>query len=234
MRSLLKVMCLVLVLSFGALQQKAWAQGAVGTLNGTVMDPSGAVVPGATVIATNTSTGVASKTTTTSAGAYTLPYLPYGTYSIKASAAGFQTAESSNIILRVAQVLTVNMRLSVGQVTQQVEVSSTPELLETGSAEIGRYLTSDEYKAWPIMIDDGQAYSHALLSGGIPVGRADLSGGNNNECSRSAEAIGEFKLREGAMNAQYNGGQTAVATFTIKSGTNALHGSSFYYNPVPA
>src|SRR5690348_9101038 len=257
MRSLLKVLCLVLVLSFGALQQKAWAQGAVGTLNGTVMDPSGAVVPGATVIATNTSTGVASKTTTTSAGAYTLPYLPYGTYSIKASAPGFQTAESSNIILRVAQVLTVNMRLSVGQVTQQVEVSDTPELLETGSAEIGRYITAQEYKAWPIMVDDGQRqiqefifdslpgttggtfegsinggqeYSHEILIEGIPVGRSDLSGGNNNEFSPSAEAIGEFKLQEGAMSAQYNGGQTAVANFTIKSGTNALHGSLFYYN----
>ncbi|HET9179049.1 MAG TPA: TonB-dependent receptor [Terriglobia bacterium] len=257
MRSLLKVLCLVLVLAFGAMQQKAWAQGAVGTLNGTVMDPSGAVVPGATVIATNTATGVASKTTTTSAGAYTLPYLPYGTYSIRASAPGFQTAENSNIILRVAQVLTVNMRLSVGQVTQQVEVSSTPELLETGSAEIGRYITAQEYKAWPIMVDDGQrqiqefifdslpgtqgstfagtinggqAYSHEILIDGIPVGRSDLSGGNNNEFSPSAEAIGEFKLQEGAMSAQYNGGQTAVANFTIKSGTNALHGSAFYYN----
>lgn len=257
MRSLTRVMCFVFLLSFGLLPRALWAQGAVGTINGTVMDQSGAVVPGATVTATNIATGVSSKTTSTSAGAYTLPYLPYGTYSIKASAAGFQTAERSNIILRVAQVLTVNMSLSVGQVTQQVTVSSTPELLETGSAEIGRYITAQEYKAWPIMVDDGQRqiqqfifsslpgttggtfegsinggqeYSHEILIEGIPVGRSDLSGGNNNEFSPSAEAIGEFKLQEGAMSAQYNGGQTAVANFTIKSGTNNLHGSLFYYN----
>jgi len=229
----------------------------VGTINGTVMDQTGAVVPGATVTATNIATGETTKTTSTSSGSYTLPYLPYGTYTIKATASGFQTSTRTNIILRVAQTLTVNMKLSVGQVTQQVTVSSKPELLETGSAEIGRYITQQEYKAWPIMVSDGQrqiqqfifsslpgtqggtfrgsinggqGYSHEILIDGIPVGRADLSGGSNNEFSPSADAIGQFKLQEGAMTAQYNGGQTAVANFTIKSGTNNLHGSLFYYN----
>lgn len=257
MRSLLKVLCLVLVLSFGAMQQKAWAQGPVGTINGTILDPAGAAVPGAAVVATNTATGVESKTTSTSAGAYTLPYLPSGTYSVRASAPGFETSTAENIILRVAQDLTVNISLRLGQVTQQVTVSDTPELLETGSAEIGRYISVQEYKAWPILLDDGQRqiqsfifdslpgttgdtfagsinggqeYSHEILIEGIPVGRNDLSGGNNNEFSPSAEAIGEFKLQEGAMSAEYNGGQTAVANFSIKSGTNTLHGSAFYYN----
>ena len=65
----------------------------------------------------------------------------------------------------------------------------------------------------------------------MPIGRADLSGGNNNEFSPSAEAIGEFKLQTGAIGAQYNGGQTAVANFTIRSGTNDLHGSGFLLRP---
>jgi Carboxypeptidase regulatory-like domain len=257
MRSLSRAIYFLLLLSFGVMPVTLWAQGPVGTINGTVQDQTGAVVPGATVIATNIATGVASNTTTTSAGAYTLPYLPYGTYTIKVSAPGFETSTAANIILRVAQVLSVNITLHLGQVTQQVEVSATPELLETGSAEIGRYITTQEYKAWPILVDDGQRqiqefifdslpgttggtfagsinggqeYSHEILIEGIPVGRNDLSGGNNNEFSPSAEAIGEFKLQEGAMSAEYNGGQTAVANFTIKSGTNALHGSAFYYN----
>jgi len=257
MRFLSKSMCFLFLLSFGVILGTAWAQGPVGTLNGTVQDQTGAVVPGATVTATNIATGVAAKTTTTSSGAYTLPYLPYGTFTITATAPGFETSSRTNIILRVAQTLTVNMALTVGQVTQQVTVSSKPELLETGSAEIGRYITAQEYKAWPIMVSDGQRqiqefifdslpgttggtfegsinggqeYSHEILIEGIPVGRSDLSGGNNNEFSPSADAIGEFKLQEGAMSAQYNGGQTAVANFTIKSGTNQLHGSLFYYN----
>jgi len=234
----------------------AFPQGAVGTLNGTVTDPAGAIVPGATVVAMNNATSVESKTTTTSSGDYTLPYLPSGTYTIRVSAPGFRTATAENVILRVAQTMTIPIKLEVGSVTESVIVSDQPELLESDSAEIGQYITTEEYKSWPILVDDGhrqiqsfifdslpgttgdtfqgsinggQQYSHEILIEGIPVGRSDLSGGNNNEFSPSAEAIGEFKMQTGAIGAEYNGGQTAIANFTIKSGTNQLHGSGFYY-----
>lgn len=234
----------------------AWAQGPVGTLNGTVADSAGAMVPGAGVVATNNATNVESRTTTTSSGDYTLPYLPAGTYTLRVTAPGFRTATAENVILRVAQTMSINIKLEVGGVNEQVVVTDKPELLESDSAEIGQYITTEEYKSWPILVDDGQRqiqqfifdslpgttggtfqgsinggqqYSHEILIEGIPVGRADLSGGNNNEFSPSAEAIGEFKLQTGAIAAQYNGGQTAVANFTIKSGTNDLHGSGFYY-----
>ena len=245
---------LVLLLAFAVL---AWGQGAVGTINGTVLDPAGAVVPGATVTATNVGTNTETKTTSTGAGSYTLPYMPAGTYTIQVTAPGFRTATAENLILRVAQTLTVNLTLEVGEITEKVTVSATAPLLESGTAEIGRYISTEEYKAWPIFLDDGQRqiqqfifdalpgttggtfkgsinggqeYSHEILIEGIPIGRADLSGGNNNEFSPSAEAIGEFKLQTGAIGAQYNGGQTAVANFSIRSGTNDLHGSAFYYH----
>ncbi|MCW5980765.1 MAG: TonB-dependent receptor [Bryobacteraceae bacterium] len=247
-----KAVFLCLVVSLGI----AWGQGQVGTLNGTILDSSGAVVPGTTVVATNVATRVESRTTSTSAGAYTLPYLPSGTYSLRVSAPGFKTATQENVILRVGQVQTVNITIEVGAVTEEVTVTAEAPLLESGSAEIGRYITTEEYKAWPIFVSDGQRqiqefifsslpgttggtfkgsinggqeYSHEILIEGIPVGRADLSGGNNNEFSPSAEAIGEFKMATGAIGAQYNGGQTAVANFSIKSGTNDIHGSAFYY-----
>src|SRR5436309_6214090 len=87
-----------------------YAQGPVGTLNGTVTDPAGAVVPGATVIATHNDTGVESKTTSTSSGTYTIPYLPGGTYTIRVNAPGFQTSTAENVILRVAQTMTIDLR----------------------------------------------------------------------------------------------------------------------------
>ncbi len=232
------------------------AQGPVGTLNGTITDPAGAVVPGATVIATNNATGVETKTTSTSSGTYTLPYLPGGTYTIRVNAPGFETSTAENVILRVAQTMTIDLKLQVGKMNQEIVVSAKPELLEADSAEIGQYITAEEYKDWPILVSDGQRqlqefifdslpgttgntfqgsinggqqYSHEILIDGIPVGRSDLSGGNNDEFSPSAEAVGEFKLQTGAISAQYNGGQTAVANFEIKSGTNDLHGSGFYY-----
>jgi hypothetical protein len=233
-----------------------WGQGQVGTLNGTILDQAGAVVPGAVVVIVNTATGEEHKATSTSAGAYTVPYVPAGTYTVRVTAPGFRTSEAQNVIVRVAETLTVNITLQVGSINEQVTVSDTPPLLETGTAEIGRYISTEEYKTWPIFLDDGQRqiqefifsslpgttggtfegsinggqeYSHEILIEGIPVGRSDLSGGNNNEFSPSVEAIGEFKLQTGAVGAQYNGGQTAVANFTIKSGTNDLHGTAFYY-----
>ena len=117
-----------------------WGQGAVGTLNGTVLDSAGAVVPGAAVVVTNMETRVENKTTTTSAGAYTLPYLPQGTYAIRVTMTGFRTATASNVILRAAQTLTHNITLEVGQVTENVTVSATPPLLEGGTAEMGQYI----------------------------------------------------------------------------------------------
>ncbi|MEO8659086.1 MAG: TonB-dependent receptor [Bryobacteraceae bacterium] len=234
----------------------AAAQGPVGTITGTIMDPGGAVVPGATVVASSTSTGVETTTTTTNTGSYTLPYLPAGAYKIRVSAPGFRTATAESVLLRVAQTQTVDVKLEVGAVNEQVIVTDTAELLEAGTAEIGRYITTEEYKSWPIVVGDGQRqiqqfifdslpgttgdtfkgsinggqeYSHEILIEGMPIGRADLSGGNNNEFSPSAEAIGEFKLQTGAIGAQYNGGQTAVANFSIRSGSNAIHGSAFYY-----
>ncbi|MCW5982776.1 MAG: TonB-dependent receptor [Bryobacteraceae bacterium] len=243
-------LCLALALGI------AWGQGQVGTLNGTILDSSGALIPGATVVVTNTGTAVESRTTSTSAGAYTLPYLPAGTYNIRVTTPGFRTANQENVILRVGQVLTVNITMEVGAVTEEVTVSAAPPLLESGTAEIGRYVTNEEYNSWPIIVSDGQRqiqdfifrslpgatgdtfrgsinggqnYSHEILIEGIPLGRADLSGGNNNEMSPSADAIGEFKLHTGAMGAQYNGGQTAVANFALKSGTNAFHGSGSFY-----
>ena len=233
-----------------------YAQGPVGTLNGTVTDPGGAVVPGAVVSATNNATGVESKTTATNTGNYTLPYMPAGTYTLRASAAGFQVSSAENVILRVAQTMTIDLKLQVGTMTQEVVVSATPELLESDSAEMGQYITTEEYKDWPILVSDGQRqlqqfifdslpgttgdtfagsinggqqYSHEILVEGMPVGRSDLSGGNMDEFSPSAEAVGEFKLQTGAISAEYNGGQTAVANFNIKSGTKDLHGSVFYY-----
>ena len=233
-----------------------YAQGNVATLNGTILDSTGALVPGATVVAKNIDTGVETRASTTSAGAYTIPYLPSGPYTLRVTAAGFRTSQQENVILRVGQVQTVNITLEVGAVTEQVNVTASAPALEAGTAEVGRYINTHEYQNWPIMVEDGQRqlqsfifrslpgttgnefegsinggqqYSHEILIEGMPVGRMDLSGGNNNEMSPSAETVSEFKLHTGAIGAQYNGGQTAVANFNIKSGTNDLHGSAFYY-----
>lgn len=233
-----------------------FGQGERSTLNGIVTDPNGAVVPNANVVATNIGTNIEFKAVTTEAGVYRLPLLPAGTYRIAASATGFRTSIADNVVLAVAQTLTVDLKLELGQVSEQVTVSAEPPLIETGSAEIGRYVTKAEFDTWPVAVGDGrrqlqsfifrslpgttggewqgsinggQQYSHEILIEGMSLGRFDLTGGSNNEFSPSAEAVSEFKLQTGTMGAQYGGGQTAVANFAIKSGTNELHGTAYDY-----
>ena len=234
----------------------AFAQGERGTLNGSITDSSGAVVAGASVKILNPSTGVDLNATTTDAGVYRLPSLSPGTYRITVSAPGFKTAVRENVVLGVAQTLTVDFSLDVGNVTDSITVSSDPPLLETGTAEIGSYVSKKEFDSWPIAvgggrrqiqqfiftslpgtigstwqgsINGGQNYTHEILIDGISVGRMDLAGGSNSEFSPSAESISEFKLQTGTVSAQYSGTQTSVANFATKSGTNSLHGSAYYY-----
>src|SRR5499426_1251418 len=233
-----------------------FAQGERGALNGIITDQTGAVVAGAEVVATNVETNVETKTTTTDAGVYRLPYLPSGKYKITVKAQGFQTAVLNDVNLFVAQTLTVDIKLTAGQVSEQITIEGTSQLLETGTSEIGRYVTKKEFDTWPVAVGDGrrqiqqfifsslpgtvggtfqgsinggQQYSHEILIEGIPLGRFDLQGGSNNEFSPSPESINEFKLQTGTVSAQYGGGQTAIANFGIKSGTNSFHGTGFGY-----
>src|SRR5437868_4680484 len=199
-----------------------FGQGERGTLNGTVTDPSGAVVVGAAVKATNTETGVETTTPTTEAGVYRLPYLPPGTYRLVVSAPGFKGALRENVALQVAQTLTLDFKLEVGAAAEQVTVSAESPMLETGTAEIGSYVTKKEFDTWPITVGDGrrqiqqfiftalpgtagstwqgsinggQQYSHEILIDGIAIGRIALAGGANNELSPLAERVRDFKLQ---------------------------------------
>ena len=233
-----------------------WGQGERGTFNGIITDPTGAVVPEATVTALNIQTGVETKTVTTEPGIFRMPYLAPGTYKMSVSKSGFQTSVRENVILHAAQTLTVDFTLQVGAVTEQVTVSSDPPLLESSTSEIGQYVSKKEFDTWPITVGDGrrqiqqfiftslpgtvggtfegsinggQYYSHEILIEGIALGRMDLQGGSNNEFSPSADSVSEFKLQTGLVGAQYSGGQTSVANFVTKSGTNELHGSGYWY-----
>ena len=245
--------CLGLVVVGLLSANAAHAQVARSQFNGTVTDSAGGVLVGAVVIATNVETNVASKTTTTEAGVYVIPYLANGLYRIRVEATGFRPAQSEQITLRAAQTLTLDFKLNVDALTEALTV--TAPVIETSTAEIGHYVSSKEYQTWPIAVGDGQRqvqqfifsslpgstggtfegainggrnYSHEILVEGIPLGR-NLQGGSNNEMSPPTEMVGEFKLQTGTLGAEFGGGQTAVANFVVKSGTNDFHGSGAFY-----
>src|SRR5208283_3388987 len=114
--------------------QPSYAQEAgYATINGTVTDPDGGVVSGATVTVLDNDTGAKRQLVTNSSGIYSAPYLQVGHYSVTVSHPGFKTTTQSGIILTPDQVAAVNITLAVGQVIETVTVTAGQQMVETQS-----------------------------------------------------------------------------------------------------
>ena len=116
------------------------AQDPRGSLVGTVLDASGAVVPGVEVRATRVETGVAARGATNEAGKYNIPFLIPGTYRLTAAKSGFKTYSQDNIELRVDDTLDITIRLELGNIAEAIEVHGGTSLLETASSTIGQVM----------------------------------------------------------------------------------------------
>lgn len=113
-----------------------FAQGASASIQGTVTDASGAVVPGVTVSATNLETNLQRDATTSSTGFYVIPNLPPGKYRVQFSMAGFQAQTLENIELVIGQKLVSNAAMQVGEVNQQITISGEAPLVNTSTAQV--------------------------------------------------------------------------------------------------
>ena len=240
-----------LLLLLSAASSIAFAQqGSNAGLTGTVTDGSGRVVAGAQVVATKLDTGVTYKATTTNAGIYNIPSAPPGTYNVSATGKGFNKAIVKDVTFHVGELQTVNLKLDVGSAIDTVTVSGGTQLMETASTQINYIVGQKELEDWPISatvgspggerdiseyiynnlpgatgvsfvgsINGGQTKSNEIYYDGVPLGTMDTA-----EEGGSVDAVREVSLQVGVMNAQYNGGGTAVTNVAIKSGTNDYHG----------
>ena len=145
-----------------------FAQGEDGTVVGTVSDPSGAAVPGASVVIKNEQTGVTISVATDESGRYASPPLRPGAYTLSVEKQGFNRAVQS-IQLDVNQHARVNFDLHVGQVTESVEVRATAPLLETQSAALGNVRTTKAINDLPLNGRNFVQLFH-IAAGVIPVG----------------------------------------------------------------
>src|SRR5580658_249473 len=142
-RRITAIACMLSALAIVALAttvSPAWAQETTAAVNGTITDPSGAPIVGATVTAIDTARGTAYPTQTNTDGAYYLPRIPIGNYQVKVEAKGFQTAVHSAFDLVLDQVARVDMQLTVGSMSQTVEVSGVPPLLQTETTDISTHI----------------------------------------------------------------------------------------------
>src|SRR5215467_3713980 len=123
-------------------------------LRGTVTDSSGAVVPGATVTMTNVATGVSEKRPTDESGRYLFAGLKPAAYTAKVEATGFKTLVRENVVLRVGQQTDLDLRLEVGEISQEVQVSAEAPLLNTVSGALGTEVTNKYITAMPLIDRD--------------------------------------------------------------------------------
>jgi len=126
------------------------AQEFRATVKGRVLDASGAALPGATVSVQNADTNEIASTTTNEQGDYTVPFLRPGLYTVIVELAGFKKQTSSGLRLQVSQVAEINVQLAVGDMTEEVTVSSEGPLLETSNASRGTVIDSARIAELPL------------------------------------------------------------------------------------
>jgi hypothetical protein len=214
------------------LASAAFAQSQIGgaTLNGTIADPTGAGIPGAKVLATQTSTGLERSTETSSAGLYNFVSLPVGPYELTVSANGFKTAKVGSISLGIGAVSTVNVRLEVGATQESVTVTEEVPVVETSRSQTS---TSVDAKAVAELPINGRNFlDFVVLTPGVvrdPTRGGDLSFGGQRGTANSVQVdgtdsnnvfFGQALGRTGAGRNPYSFSQDAVQEFQVN--TNAF------------
>jgi outer membrane receptor protein involved in Fe transport len=227
-----------------------------GAISGSVTDVSGAVVSGATVKALSAATGLARESTTSASGEFVFQDLPLGKYSVTVSQPGFQTVRVDNVEVEVGKVLTLPVKLSVAQQATTVEVSATTIALDTESTALNAVIPNKAVQEVPL---NGRDFTQLIkLAPGVN-GAGSLNGArtaqnnwqidgtdNNDLWHNSAavnqggvsgvagtllpiESIDQFSVQSNA-NAESGRNGGGSINMVIKSGSNALHGSLYYFN----
>lgn len=235
------------------------AQEFRGSLAGKITDPNGSVVPGSKVEIKNTQTGIVSNATTGDDGAYSFSLLPPGKYQLTVTKENFNTAVRDGIEVRVADKLTLDVQLEIG-VTAMVTTVASALTLETGMVNTGSVVTGRQISELPLTegtayqlatLAPGIAYiGNPLFTG--PTSNANLAAFRSNGStganqitldgspnyafdggvgfSPPSDAVQEFKVQTITFDAQQGYTAGATVNVAVKSGTNDLHGSGWYFN----
>lgn len=232
---------------------RANAQGTTGSIVGEVTDISGAVIPGADVIATEINKGIEFRGRADGIGDYVILNVTPGLYRVTASAQGFETGEAENADLVIDQKLLLNFKLKPGAAKTTVVVTEAPTLLQTQSSETGAVMGTEQILNLPLLGRD--FYSLALLVPGVTLGSGNtnsfnLSVGGNREYGNSiqidgvesttnrtqdvtvqpsVDSVQEFKVSTSAYNAEFGSSAGGVVSIETKAGTNTLHGDAFEF-----
>ena len=196
--------------------QLLWAS-VTGSISGVVRDASGAVIPGAEIVAHNVETGVQWKLTTDTRGFYSFEALPIGTYDVEVSKEGFQGYRQTGLVLTVNAVLTVDATVQLGPVVQRVTVNSTAVHVDTVSTQMGEVIGSNKITAVPLLTR-GYTDLLALQPGVVPVS-SGMAGGQGGTFTATGFAIAPVSGDLNAGNLSVNGMREAANGFLLNGAT---------------
>ena len=238
-----------------ALATVAYAADVNGRIKGTVTDPSGAVLPGVQITATNVQTGVKYTAVSGADGSYLFAQLPVtggGTYAISASAPNFKVFSATGIQLHIDQEYVENITMQVGSTGQTVQVNASAVQVDTTDMQLSNVVNSEQMEELPLigrtftgleLTLPGVQASSDRFGGNYSVSGAQtqqseylINGADTNDISLNSlalspnlDAIDQFNLIEGPLNAEYDRNSGGIVSATIKQGTNHFHGDAFEF-----
>jgi hypothetical protein len=249
-----------LLVLFG-LAGAAHAQTDVTTsrISGTVEDSSKSPLPGVTVEAVNTETGLRQSEVTDANGFYRILNLPTGTYRVSASLDGFATATAESVRLLIGSTPTVNFTLQSARISETITVTSEAPTVEVTNTQIATTIQSEQLKNLPtpgtdfrqlvlltpetrfdsergnISISGQRGINTNVTVDGVDYNNAFFGGTTGGAEGRaplslSEESIKEFSVITNGASAEFGRSGGGFVNVITKSGTNNLHGSGFYYN----
>ncbi len=221
-------------------------------IKGTVTDAAGAVMPQVVVTAVNTATGVKFTTTSQGNGEYQFQQLPIGTYTVSASAPGFKSFSASGIVLNIDQEYVETIKLDVGSAGETIAVEADAAQVNTTEVQlsnvvdthqmtdlplIGRNFTSLEQILPGVQASNDRFGTTFSVNGSQPQQSSYIiNGADSNDLPLNTvaiqpniDALQEFNLITGPLNAEYDRNSGAVVSTAIKQGTNGFHGDAFEF-----
>lgn len=238
------VLALLLAVTLPVLGQERF-----GNLSGTATDPSGAVLPGVTVTATNKATNRVDTAKTRGDGSYMVPDVEPGRYMVRFEKSGFSRYEVPDVIVLVGKTSRVDASMQVGSLEQVVQVTEAAPLIDTSSTMIAHNVTSEEFSRLPkARTFQGIAIFSTSVNTGEIEGGYQVNGASSAEnnyyidgvstnsvidgSARQAAAfeyLQEVQVKTAGLEAEYGGALGGVVSAITKSGGNDFHGEIHYY-----
>jgi hypothetical protein len=227
-RSRSAITVLTVIFCLGVLLPEVRAQETTAGITGIVTDATGAAIPGASVTAIDVERGVSWPTVANHEGIYSFPRIPVGAYNVKVKATGFGTAQRSSILLELNQLARVDFSLSVGAVTEAVQVTGEQPLLQTESTQLDTVIDAHETEALPLISrnyiqltlftagsihTDPSSFKNGLTTANFGSGRPDINGNREQQNNFLLDGLDNNQMSDNLVG--YTSSVDAVQEFNV-------------------